>query len=447
MLRSGAWGSVHSALSTLLDPAAAAALAADWADAASGGAGSSCFGWEREWMLHHPGRYPRGAICPAQMLLLPCSGSSAAMDVDGEGGASASHVQACLWVHPAAAAEAHAALQQAVGAGPQVSLAVINVRRLELRGGAADTALAVALAGATASGIASGSSSDGGRGARRKQQRQQHAAAAPQEQQEALPPPPLPQALAGLGHGDAVQLLLPDPRLCKPVALGSAAGSLLQPPGDAASSSSQDEPQPLDLARLLQAPLPLSESDLSSRRQQLRRSMLQLEAAPLGSSNAADQQQGQQGERQARKVQRRGYCPALVVRHEPRERQGTPGESLQSLVALRTAHVAACLCAQASRAAPADGPPCFSSRRLVPHPARRLGAPLLAGGSLRWMQARRPARVALAAHAGRPPLRPLGPSRHCCLRRPDAPTAAQPPGCGGAAAQGQAAACGASAAA
>ena len=442
---------MHTALAALLDPAAAAALAADWLDAASGGASSGCYGWEREVMLHHPGQYPRGALCPAQLLLLPSSGGSlgstssgAAMEVDAEDGASgASHVQACLWVHPAAAAEAHAALRQAA-AGPQVCLEVPNVRRLELRGGAADTALAVALAGATASGIASSSGSGGGRGTVRKQQQQKRAAAAQQhqheqQQQEALPPPPLPPALAGMGHGDAVQLQLPDPRLCKPVALGSAAGSLLEAAGAAAGSSSLDEPQPLDVGRLLQAPLPLTESELSSRRQQLRRSMLQLETAPGSSSTAADgQQQGQQqAERQAREVQRRGYCPALLVRHEPRERRAAPGEQAAgSRERWRRAAGASHLLLLAFCLDTVPAPVCPAACRLVAHPARRLGAPLLAGGRLRRLQARRPARVALAAHAGWQPLLPLGLSRHSRLCRADVPAAAEPPGSSGAAAQG-----------
>lgn len=50
--------------------------------------------------------------------------------------------------------------QQATGtAGSQAGLTVLNTRRLELWGRAADTTLALALAGATASGVSSGSSS------------------------------------------------------------------------------------------------------------------------------------------------------------------------------------------------------------------------------------------------------------------------------------------------
>lgn len=326
---------MHGLLSALLDPAEVETLAADWeasfgsgsagnssAGGSSAGGGSSV-GWEQEVMLHHPGRYPLGAICPAQLLLCPAGGSGS--------------MQACLWVHPAAAAEAYAALKAAAQqTGSSASLAVLNVRRLELRGGAADTALAVALAGATASGIAppNNGSHARARSSRHQQHRQQGAQQAAgqaaaqqaQQQQDALPPPPLPPPLLGLQHGEAVQLLLPDPRLCKPVALGSAAAGLLQ-------AAAADEPQELDMRRLLQAPLPLSEAELSRRRQQLRQRMLHLEQ-PSGSSGQAGQggaaaQQEQQQQRGQLELERRGYCPAVLVRHDGPEAEALPGEGHQ----------------------------------------------------------------------------------------------------------------------
>ena len=324
-------------LGPVLDPAEAAGLAADWeasfgSSAASSGSSSSV-GWEQQVMLHHPGRHPLGAICPAQLLLCPPSSGSAGRSMGVEGAASAStssgsSMQACLWVHPAAAAEAHAALKAAAAAAhSRASMQVLNVRRLELRGGAADTALAVMLAGATASGITSPAS--GSHSRRRSSRHQQHRqqAAAPEaaqeaqqaQRQDALPPPPLPQPMAGLQDGEAVQLLLPDPRLCKPVALGSAAAGLLQPAG-------ADEPQQLDLLRLQRVPLPLSEAELSSRRQQLRRRMLQLEQPAGGASGGASQAGQQQQQQQQDEVERRGYCPAVLVRHDPAEADGVPGE-------------------------------------------------------------------------------------------------------------------------
>lgn len=275
-------------------------------------------------MLHNPGQFPLGAICPAQLLLCP----------PASGG-----MQACLWVHPAAAAEAYAALKAAQQqTGSPASLAVLNVRRLELRGGAADTALAVALAGATASGIAA--PNNGSHGRRRSSRHQQHRqqagqqaaeqAAAQQAQQDALPPPPLPPPLVGLQHGEAVQLLLPDPRLCKPVALGSAAAGLLQP-------TAVDEPQQLDVRGLLHAALPLSESELSRQRQQLRQRMLLLEQQASGSSGQAGlggAAQGQQGQQQLQRdreqVEQRSYCPAVLVRHDGPEAEALPGEQLRA---------------------------------------------------------------------------------------------------------------------
>ena len=65
LLLHGTWPFVHAALAPLLPPGQAAALAEAWAEAASSG-GPGCSGWEQGVWLHHPGRYPRGAICPAQ---------------------------------------------------------------------------------------------------------------------------------------------------------------------------------------------------------------------------------------------------------------------------------------------------------------------------------------------------------------------------------------------
>ncbi|PRW59356.1 DEAD box RNA helicase isoform B [Chlorella sorokiniana] len=131
--------------------------------------------------------------------------------------------------------------------------------------------------------------------------------------------------LVGLQHGAAVQMMLPDPRLCKPVALGSTAAGLLQP-------TAADEPQQLDMQRLLQAPLPLSESELSRRRQQLRQHMLQLEPSS-GSSGWSGQDgdaQGRQPQQQGQQeeLEQRGYCPAVLVRHDGPEAETLPGWSL-----------------------------------------------------------------------------------------------------------------------
>ena len=331
----GDWHSMHSVLSALLDPADSAALAADWAASSpgsGGSSGSSAGGWEQVVMLHQPGCFPRGAICPAHLLLAPASSTSgsgssgsemeldgrdcAAADAAGDGGSSS--MQACLWLHPAAAAEAHAALRSAASDSEgSVSIAVLNLRRLEIRGGAADAALAVALAGATAGGSSS--------------QQQQDPPPADQ-QQAAAPPPPLPAALAGLQHGEAVQLLLPDPRLRKPVALGSAAASLLPAHPAGQEQSPQQQPVDLNLKGLQQAPLPLSEAELSSRRQVLRRQMLQLDGPAHTTTLSSQQQQqghqpqqGQGEEREEELLERRGHCAAVVVRHDPPEACGIPG--------------------------------------------------------------------------------------------------------------------------
>ena len=461
---SGSWRDVHALLSALLDPAEAEVLAEDWEacfgssssssvggsgrDSGSGSSSGGGSGWEQEVMLHRPGQFPCGAICPAQLLLCPAPSRDS----------SSGSMQACLWVHPAAAAEAYAALQVAAQqAGSQASLAVLNVRRLELRGGAADTALAVALAGATASGIAA--PTNGAHARRRSSRHQQHRQQAGQQatgqaaaqqaqqahQQDALPPPPLPLPLVGLQHGDAVQLMLPDPRLCKPVALGSAAAGLLQP-------TAADEPQQLDMQMLLQAPLLLSESELSQRRQQLRQRLLQLEQ-PNGSGGlagrsaaAGEQQQQQRQQREQEDTERRGYCPAVLVRHDGLQAGVVPGKGATLLTAaLNDQQLTPCMCHYSQSCililpmCPRGDPAPFRLLcRLVAHCACRLGAALLAGGCLCRLQASRPAGVALAAHAAGPAVLPLGSSRHrwaCCA---DGAAAAAAPVGSGQAAQSQA---------
>lgn len=356
---SGKWEAVHGLLEAMLPPEEAASLAADW-QASSGGGGS--WGWEQDVLLHHPGRYPARAICPAQLLLLPpcASGGSAAgsagdgvqaMDVEtpasaatATGGLQAAEaMQACLWVHPAAAAAAHSALrlaaaqqeQQASGPG-DVGLAVLDLRRLELRGGGADAALAAAMAGATAGGVQqqlAGQRFEEQQAQAARQPAQQAQPAAQQGPGRAAPGLllPLPSPLAQMQHGDAVQVLLADPSLRRPVQLGSAAGSLLPgipaggEQGQAACPTLAE--QPGDLACLPRAPLPLSEAEISSLRHQLRRRMLQLDpAAALGSggSGAADAADPE--------VQRRAACPAVLVRHDPPGTGGIPGEAVAVMV-------------------------------------------------------------------------------------------------------------------
>ena len=330
LLLHGTWPDVHAALAPLLPPGEAAALAEAWAEAASGG-GSS--GWEQEVWVHHPGAYPRGAICPAQLLLCPGSGDASAeqMDLDSAAAAAATAaaaaaaaltcVQVCLWVHPAAAAEAHGVLRQAVqqqqqqsGIQPGVRLQVLDLRRLEFRGGSADVALMMALAGATAGGDKRQAGEEGQAGGRQVQGQQTQGASQ------------LSPALSDLGHGDALQLLLADPRTRKPVALGSATTSLL-PPGGPASAAGQPRQQAWDLTRLLDVPLPLSEAEVSSRRRQVRRGMLHLEATSSSGCGSSDEMAQQE-------LRRRCHCPAALVRHDPPGMGGIPGVRLRA-VALR----------------------------------------------------------------------------------------------------------------
>lgn len=239
---------------------------------AGGGCGSGC-GGEVEAMLHHAGAFPQRAIGPVRIMRLPGSRDTATaaspaaaaggagesegivpMDTDSPGGdaspaAQEQLLQLCIWVHAAAAAAAVAALKEAAAAAcpalPAAALAtpgqrprsdvdaaassvaqveepgqcqlevgVLDLRRLEVRGGAADRALAAALF------------------AHHTQRQQGQGQQEPQERSAALSP-----AVQRLGDGGALRLLLPDPRLAKPVLLGSATASLLtgEQPGQLAA--------------------------------------------------------------------------------------------------------------------------------------------------------------------------------------------------------------------
>lgn len=241
---------------------------------AVGGCGSGC-GGEVEAVLHHAGAFPQRPIGPVRIMRLPGSRDTATaaspaaaaggagksegigpMDTDGPGGdaspaAQEQPLQLCIWVHAAAAAAALAALKEAApaacAASPAAALAtpgqrprsdvdaaassvaqveepgrcqlevgVLDLRRLEVRGGAADRALAAALFAHHT----------------QRQQGQGQGQQEPQERSAALSP-----AVQRLGNGDALRLLLPDPRLAKPVALGSATASLLagEQPGQLAA--------------------------------------------------------------------------------------------------------------------------------------------------------------------------------------------------------------------
>ncbi|KAG1669489.1 hypothetical protein FOA52_015656 [Chlamydomonas sp. UWO 241] len=118
-------------------------------------------------MLHAPGQFPRGALCPARALFVPpatpCGpsdggssggGSGSADDGGGDedGGGTSSGGALWMWVHAAGAADAARALACAaasVGASPPLPL---PLRRLELLGPRAEAALAAVLRPAGAGG-------------------------------------------------------------------------------------------------------------------------------------------------------------------------------------------------------------------------------------------------------------------------------------------------------
>ena len=328
---SGNRDSVLCTLGSVLDPAAVADLEAEWIDAAQEASRSSSSslhgGWERQGLLHRPHAFPSGALCPVLILIHPITGNSSSGCSSGSGSNSSSAAQVCLWAHPAAAADALAALLLAAAqagaseTGGCVGVSVLDIRRLEIRGGTADRALTVALAGATAAATSGGhaaASEAASSGTRPQQQAQQQPEAAAAAAAQAL----LPPALAALRHGEALQVLLPDPRLRKPVVVGAAEASLLAAASQPVAGKPQQQQQPLNLASLQGVAPPLSETALSGRRQQLRRLLLQLDPAPAASSSARSSGLGGQG---GQELLQRGYCPAVLVRHNPPERSGIPG--------------------------------------------------------------------------------------------------------------------------
>jgi hypothetical protein len=148
---------------------------------------------ERQLMLHQPGQFPIGAIAPA--IVCNCQ-----MDIEG------GSTSLLLWLHAAAANDTYAALSTAVemAMSDNVRLQVTDLRRIEVRGVGADAAVAAALF------VASG------------------AGPSDDERVGARPMCRLPPAIDDLDAADGVHLVIPDPRVARPQALGSASAHLLE---------------------------------------------------------------------------------------------------------------------------------------------------------------------------------------------------------------------------
>ena len=470
LLRCPTLAELRQVVGSVLPPPDAAAVLEDWSGScgsrgptsgtivATSTSSSSSWqaelGWEVQVMLHHPGQYPRGAICPARVMCFPGSrtaGGTAQQQPQGQQAGprgppqqaeqqawqwpvqteqqrqpSEDHAiidgmqvdtpaatpavaaaaaeaaapavqrpaseqapglyQLCLWVHAAAAAEVHGALgaaldgasappgppsqAEAAGAGPVAaeggreaaatvgaaggsSLEVLDLRRVEVRGGGGSAALVNALRGFTC-----------------QQQQQQGVGGASVSLL-------LPAPLGRLEDGEAACLLLPDPRLLKPVTLGSAGASLL-PPGAAAPAPAaataqwgarhgglseqlqgqqghgqQASQQPGAQAThpLQQPPVacphapdgllspghrvpgPLPEAEVSSWRQQARKDLLQLGSvgAPGSKQQHPMQQQQSAGYFAAadKQLEARGtHCPAVLLRHAVCGAHDVPGVGL-----------------------------------------------------------------------------------------------------------------------
>ncbi len=219
-LLSGPATALRASLAAVLGAEAAAAVAAAALDAAAPRAARAT--------LHRAGAWPRVALGPLEAWPLPP-------------GAGAPQPGLLLWTHAAAAAESFAELRVAAGAAGAV-LRVLDLRRLEVRGGGADAALAAALAGAP---LAAGAA--------------------------------LPAALRALPAAGAAHAVLLDPRLARPVEIGSATG---------ASYAAAEPPAGLALLGGGAFPAPASDAALGAARAEARAALLHLDAAYPGDEAA-----------------------------------------------------------------------------------------------------------------------------------------------------------------
>ncbi len=240
---------LRAALAAVLGAEAAAAVAAAALDAAAPRAARAT--------LHRAGAWPRGALGPLEAWPLPP-------------GAGAPRPGLLLWAHAAAAAEAFAELRGAADAAG-AALRVLNLRRLEVRGGGADAALAAALAGAPL-----------GAGAA------------------------LPAALRTLPAAGAAHVLLLDPRLARPVEVGSATG---------ASYAAAEPPAGLALLGGGALPAPASDAAIGAQRAAARAVLLHLDAAYPGveaAPGAAEATAAAAAEEES--IAASAFFPALAVR-------------------------------------------------------------------------------------------------------------------------------------
>jgi len=221
---------------------------------------------EVETILHAFDRFPEGVLGPVRVLSMPMHTKMRAP----------LSTRACLWVHAACAAAAYNALRASINdiGGTGVELEVLDLRRLEVRGNVADAAVCRAL-------FAEKPTREGGNA------------------------DSLPSILGKLTAGESVNIVLPDPRLAKPIVLGSASASLLLP--DAADRA---PPEPL---HVIDAPprSSMTEAVISRARQKLRRKIALGE--PIEEPISNDTDSGGFGT----------HFPAVFVR----QGQGHPGRS------------------------------------------------------------------------------------------------------------------------
>ena len=240
-LLSGAFNDVIGVLEKVLDPVVASQVAAEAEDSLKEGCG-----WEIQGVLYEPSAgnpHGGGAITDVRIMKM----ARKRIDSDDQIGAEftssvKNHLELCIWAHGAAAAQALIALKTASeerksptadGVG-SVEVKVLDMRRIELRGGGVDKCISQALF---------------------------------RESNNKENPRLFASRLSRLAPGEAAKVTILDPRLSAPMTLGSSTFSVY----NAGLNTSESIHANNNLFDSTPHPLPISEANISQIRQDARR--------------------------------------------------------------------------------------------------------------------------------------------------------------------------------
>jgi hypothetical protein len=280
LLLSGQLEALTSCLNLVLDPEIVNLVASKVQETAS-----KTIGWEVEAMLHEMNHFPAKALTHVKIMALPTNNNTAAAAVAG-GSSEKEAVKLCIWVHGAGVSEAYNALKAAVRTtienttmvetttsiqnapdSGSLSLMVGDARRIEIRGATSDEMLLNALF--------------------------KHSTTKKDSST-----PCLPHEVRSLRPGEATLLALPDPRLTKPITLGSSScRSLLDP-----NSSNK-----VDLNVFSHNyPSPLTEAAISQARKEARRQLVVIEETTTPTEK--------EEEASIASLQGPTHCGAIIIR-------------------------------------------------------------------------------------------------------------------------------------